>query len=94
VTDDPDMLKPRVYVETTIPSFYHTTRSGAATLARREWTRRWWDHARDHYALATSDAVREELREGDYPSRQAALALIADLPLLEITEAVAEIVAG
>lgn len=88
------MPKPRVYVETTIPSFFHTTRSGATALARRQWTRRWWQLAPDRYALVTSNAVLDELREGDYPSREPALALVAELPLLEITEAVAEIVAG
>jgi hypothetical protein len=34
------------------------------------------------------------LREGDYPSRTLALGLVTELPILEITEAVAEIVAG
>lgn len=40
----------------------------------------------------TSDAVLLELRSGEYPSREAALALAQGLPLLEITPAVAEIV--
>lgn len=84
--------KPRVYVETTIPSFYYTTRPGAEAMARRQWTRRWWDTARDRYLLVSSDAVLDELRDGDYPSRESAIALVQDLPLLEITSAVAEIV--
>jgi hypothetical protein len=88
------MPKPRAYVETTIPSFYHTTRSGATAVARRQWTRRWWELAVDRYAMVTSDAVLDELRDGDYPSREPALALVAELPLLEVTPAVAEIVAG
>lgn len=91
-SDEQDMPKPRVYVETTIPSFYHTTRSGAADLARRQWTRLWWQHALSRYELVTSDAVLDELREGDYPSREPALALVAGLPVLDVTEAVAEIV--
>ena len=70
------------YVETTIPSFYHTTRSGIAAAARREWTRYWWRLARDRYALVTSEAVLDELREGDYPSRAPALALVRDVPTL------------
>ena len=93
-SDEPDMPKPRAYVETTIPSFYYTTRPGPAAVARRQWTRRWWELSRDRYALVTSDAVLDELREGDYPSREPALALVADLPLLEVTPAVAEIVAA
>jgi predicted nucleic acid-binding protein len=88
----PGTSRAQVYVETTIPSFYHTTRSGAEALARRAWTRRWWAGEREHYTLVTSDAVLLELRNGQYPSREAALALAQELPLLEITPAVAEIV--
>lgn len=86
------MSKAQVYVETTIPSFYHTTRSGAEALARRSWTRRWWVVGHERYTLVTSDAVLLELRNGVYPSREAALTLAQELPLLEITSAVAEIV--
>lgn len=88
------MSKPLVYVETTIPSFYYTTRSGVAALARRAWTRRWWETAPQNYSLVTSEAVLEELEDGDYPSQEPALDLVRALPLLEITSAVAEIVDG
>jgi hypothetical protein len=88
------MSKPYVYVETTIPSFYHTTRSGAEAVARRAWTRRWWAGGQERYSLVTSEAVLLELRKGEYPSREAALALALELPLLEITPAAAEIVAA
>jgi len=84
--------RPRVYVETTIPSFYHTTREGVAVLARREWTRQWWRRAADRYELVTSEAVLEELESGDYKSREEAIELIKALPLVEATHAVAEIV--
>ena len=43
------MPKPRVYVETTIPSFYHEARAAADIAARREWTRRWWDGTPERY---------------------------------------------
>ena len=36
------MVKSRVYVETTVPSFYHETRTAPDIVARREWTRQWW----------------------------------------------------
>lgn len=86
------MSRPRVYVETTIPSFYHTTRTGAAAVARRGWTRKWWAEAVDRYEVVSSDAVLDELSDGDYPSRAKCLELVRALPLLEITPAVAEIV--
>lgn len=86
------MFKARVYVETSIPSFYFTTREGAASQARRAWTRHWWTEAQGRYELVTSEAVLAELRAGSYPSREEALGLLDSLPLVEITPSIAEIV--
>jgi predicted nucleic acid-binding protein len=86
------MVQRRVYVETTIPSFYHEARTTPDVVARREWTRRWWATAPERYELVTSPAVLDELGGGD-PARVAErLALVADLPLVAIDPAVAEIV--
>jgi predicted nucleic acid-binding protein len=84
------MPKPRVYVETTIPSAYHTDRADPAMVARREWTRQWWEGARENCELVTSRAVLDELARGN--SRQVArrLALLADLPRLASTASVVE----
>jgi len=57
-------MLPRVYVETTIPSFYHDSRATPAIVARREWTRQWWSDAPARYELVTSLAVIEELQSG------------------------------
>jgi predicted nucleic acid-binding protein len=86
------MMKPRVYVETTIPSLYHDTRPAPAIVARREWTREWWIGAAGSYELLTSAAVLNELMEGD-PERSAPrLALVRRLPLLPIEPPIREIV--
>ncbi len=61
-------------------------------MARRDWTRQWWEGADAAYELVTSEAVLEELGDGEYPSRQAAIELVQHLPLLVATPAVAEIV--
>lgn len=45
------MQKPLVYVETSIPSFYHELRTTPDVVARREWTRQWWTEAPDRYEL-------------------------------------------
>ena len=55
------MTKPRVYIETTIPSFYHEVRTTPDIVARREWTRQWWSDAPERYRLVTSPAVLDEL---------------------------------
>lgn len=54
-------MRPRVYIETTIPSLYHTKRTAPASIARRDWTRQWWDTRSANYELVTSNAVVEEL---------------------------------
>ncbi len=86
------MDKPRVYVETTIPSFYYEMRSTPDIVARREWTRSWWKGAPERYDLVTSPAVLDELVGGP-PERSAErLALVRDLPLLRIEPAITEVV--
>lgn len=81
-----------VYIETTIPSFYFDVRSEPEMIARREWTRRWWEKARDEHELVTSAAVVEELSRGDFPAREDSLRLIEDLPLVPVEPEVTEIV--
>ena len=82
----------RVYIETTIPSFYYEVRKEPDMIARREWTRGWWDNQRHHYELVTSIAVIEELEVGNHPLKASALKLIADLPILPILDPIEEIV--
>lgn len=86
------MTSRRVYVETTIPSFYHDVRTAPHIVVRRDWTRQWWSTAAGQYELVISPAVLEELAGGN-PGRVAKrLALVRDLPLLPIEPAISEIV--
>ena len=86
------MIKPRCYVETTIPSFYYDARSAPDILARRDWTRQWWSEATGRDELVTSEVVVDELTNGPSERRDDWLGLIRDLPLLSIDAAVGEIV--
>lgn len=87
------MSLPTAYVETTIPSFYYTDRRSAASVARREWTRRWWQRAPTDLNLVTSRAVLAELAKATPQHAESRLRLVRDLPLLPGSDAVAEIVA-
>lgn len=51
----------RVYIETTIPSFYFETRRKLPAPAWRAATRLWWDQYRHAFELCTSEVVLEEL---------------------------------
>jgi hypothetical protein len=76
----------RIYVETTIPSFYFEVRSQPTMVSRRLWTREWFDASVGFDQLVTSSAVLEELERGDFPNREAAIEMIAALSPLPITD--------
>jgi predicted nucleic acid-binding protein len=81
-----------VYIETSIPSFFNETRQEPEMVARRVWTRQWWDLQSSRYSLVTSEGVIAELEEGEYDTQADALALVADLPRLEVVDDIADII--
>ena len=81
-----------VYIETSIPSFYHETRQEPEMAARRHWTRQWWDQCAQRYRLVTSEGVIAELQEGEYESQAEALDLVVGLLRLEIVDDIADII--
>jgi hypothetical protein len=85
-------MKPKVYIETSIPSFYHEVRTEPDMVARRQWTRHWWDNFRRDYFLVTSVAVLDELSYGNYPAKDEIIRLVSDLPLLPVEMPVMEVV--
>jgi len=85
-------MRPKVYIETSIPSFYYEVRSEPDMVARRQWTRQWWDDFSENYSPVTSVAVLDELGSGDYPNKEQVMELVGDLPLVPVEPAIAEIV--
>jgi hypothetical protein len=82
----------RVYVETSVPSFFFEERTEASMVARRAWTREWWAATSTTSELVTSVAVLDELQRGDFPSKQECLELVTSLPLVAIDTSILEIV--
>lgn len=83
----------RIYVETSIASFYFEVRTEPEMVARRNWTRRWFDAVlAGGDDVVTSVATINELNSGDFPGKADALALFSQLPLLDLNESVAEVV--
>jgi hypothetical protein len=85
-------VKPKVYIETSIPSFYYEERPEPDMVARKLWTRQWWEQSGSYYSLVTSVAVLDELRQGTYPNKTAVLDLVNTLPLIPVTQEIVEIV--
>ena len=82
----------RIYVETTIPSFYYESRTEPTNVARRQWTREWFDASVLFDEIVTSAAVLEELERGQFPGRTDAISMIQGLTPLHITDDIRQIV--
>ena len=83
----------RIYIETTIVSFYFNARPEPEMVARQNWTRRWLDAALlTSDELVTSVAVETELNAGDFPHKSDMIKLVSRFPLLDINDAVIEAV--
>ena len=82
----------RIYIETTIPSFYYEVRTDATLVARRQWTREWFDAAMDRDELVTSAAVLDELERGEFPGRADAIRMVSNLTPLQISDEIVGIV--
>jgi len=88
-------MKPTVYLDATVPSFYYEERPGTIMQAWREITVEFWDQARSGYDLFLSDETLRELQEPGYPAekREKCLALVSNLSRLAVVPEVIELVA-
>jgi len=83
----------RVYIEATIPRFYHTLRTDAEFVARMHWTRKWWAEYASRCELFTCPAVILELQQGSTEKTAERLEWISSLQLRDINDGVERIVA-
>lgn len=81
-----------VYIETTIPSFYNETRPEPEMVARKLWPRQWWDDQKDSFQCYISEAVIEELSDGNYPSKDDTVSLVDNIDILYIDDNIIDIV--
>ena len=87
-------MKPRLYIETTIPSYLVARTSRSLRLsADQESTRTWWAVHRHKYDLFVSEAVLEEAADGDADFAAKRLAMLDGLPRLRVTAEVGALVA-
>lgn len=82
-------MKPTVYVETTIPSYYCDDRQVVAGEIAR--TREWWNRERSDYECFISLVVLDELSAGSYPTQGECLALVDKFLLLSVETEILEI---
>jgi len=87
-------MKPRLYLETTIPSYLVSRHSQDLRLAAdQQSTQEWWQQRRHEYELFISEAVLDEAGAGDAALASMRLAALEGLPRLRITQEVDTLVA-
>ena len=85
-------MKPKLYLETTIPSFHAARRSrNIITAAKQSITRQWWSARRHDFTLFVSDVVVAEAAAGNSEVARRRLRLIAGVEALEITTSAQEL---
>jgi len=80
-------MKPKVYLETTIPSYLAARPSrDLVRAAHQQTTCEWWERCRSEYDVFISQVVVRECQGGNAEAAAKRLSLIDSLPLLEETE--------
>ncbi|AVQ70759.1 MAG: hypothetical protein ACK4YL_01445 [Microcystis sp.] len=83
-------MKEKVYLDSTVPSYYFDEREALKTFT--EITRKWWSEMSSYYDLYISDAVLQELTNGNYPRKAEIIHLVSRIPLLPPTSALEQVV--
>ena len=76
----PSAPRPRVYLDSTIPSVYCDDREG--NRHETEVTRRWWRDESQNYEIWISPATQAELEDGNHPHKAEILKFADALDLL------------
>jgi hypothetical protein len=78
------------YIETTVPSYYVARPSNSLLQAARQAnTRAWWDGGCSGFDLFVSQETLDETGRGEKAMAKDRLALIQDLPMLEVSDTAA-----
>lgn len=77
-------MSPRVYLETTIPSYLAAWPSRDLIIAaHQQMTQEWWRHRRNEFDLYASQIVLQEASVGDPEAAPRRLSFLKNIPLLE-----------
>ena len=80
-------MKPSVYIETSIVSYYTSRPSrDLITAARQQITHDWWEDSRQKFETYISLLVLQEAAEGDSLAAEKRLNALAGIPVLELNE--------
>jgi predicted nucleic acid-binding protein len=84
-------MSPKVYLETTIPSYLAARPSrDVRVAAHQEITRDWWESRRSDFDLYLSELVIQEVQAGDAQLADRRIELLAGLPILPVSREILE----
>ncbi len=79
-------MKPKLYLEGPIPSYYVARPSrDIVVAAQQQQTRDWWDYRHGLFDIYVSEIVLEEIDEGEKAMARQRLDLVKPFPMLSIT---------
>jgi hypothetical protein len=85
-------MKPKIYIETTVVSYYTSQISRDIIIAsHQQITREWWDNQLDRYKTYISEVVYEEITRGDQEAAQRRIKAVEGFDYLEINSDVLKI---
>jgi len=85
-------MKPRLYLETTVPGYLTSWPSRDLIVAgHQQITREWWEKRTGAFRLYISQLVIDEASAGDPFAARQRLRVLQNLPILDITPEVAEL---
>jgi len=88
-------MKPKIYIETSVLSYYTGRPSrDIVTVARQQVTREWWEESRQQFDTYISALVLEEAKGGDPIAAESRLEALKGIPVLEITDEAEELAAA
>ena len=80
-------MKPKLYLETTVPSYLTAWPSRDLIRAgHQQITKEWWQTRRDHFEIYISQFVLDETAGGDAQAARDRLDAIQEFPILDLTD--------
>jgi len=85
-------MKPKVYIETSIPSYLTARPSNdIRAMANQKTTIEWWENRRSAFEVFISEFVIAESSQGDPEASARRMVAIEGIPDLDVTEEVKEL---
>ncbi len=82
-------MKPKLYLETTVPSYLTAWPSRDLVRAsHQQITKEWWETRLNHFEVFVSQFVLDEAAAGDSAAADERIRAIRDFPILDIDESV------